>query len=414
MKKAISLTLTLAMLLMLVLSGCGGSGAATAPAEDAAEPAPAEEPVEEAPQEDAEEAAPEGSEDASSEFAGYASAEAVEEVANKERVTDGEGLDAYYHLTMTCPDNPTSLNGQLVGDYVDYVYEATDGHVEIEVYYSATLCGINESYSAVAGGLVDIADFRNNMVTNLTRFNIISQAGLNLKHLASSYEDIMVPLMEKFPSVAAEVEDFEVLAYFANENSSGIHTLASAGLVKTPEDVKDKRLITINEFSNTMFGSAGAANVNLESTDWATAFSTGLADGIYIANGLISAFSLQEVLTNHTMLDPSSLDTSTGMWVISKKMFEKLPAEYQDVLKGYQSTIEEINIPMREQDNIDALAAFDAAGGTTYYVTEEEQAEWDKYVQIALDEYIDNLIASGITDAREILDYIIELNDALD
>lgn len=75
--------------------------------------------------------------------------------------------DDTYTLTISSQTAESSTNAQWLRAVADQISEATDGKVELQIYYSSTLVGETDVVSAIRDGLCDGGEVPMGRNTNL-------------------------------------------------------------------------------------------------------------------------------------------------------------------------------------------------------------------------------------------------------
>lgn len=207
------------------------------------------------------------------------------------------------------------------------VEEKTNGEVQVEVYSGSQL-GNDEDVleQAIVGAGVGV-------ITDPGRLsNYVYDIGvLQAPYIVDNYEDALKLFeTETYKGLEKEIENsgFEILSF---NYYQGERELFTKNPVKSPEDLKGQRIRSSG--SQVVTSTLEAMGANTSVLAWSEAYQAlqqQVIEGVEVHLSAAVGSSMQEVtkylaFTGHQQL-------LTGL-VISKNWFDKLPAEYQEVLK---------------------------------------------------------------------------------
>ena len=270
----------------------------------------------------------------------------------------------------------------------DYVAEKTDGKFQIEVYPSGTLGWEREVLESMQLGTMAMTfASASPFASFVPAYNFYSLPGLfkSTDHLSAVFND------ESIQAKLLEVSAEKGLLPFGTTQSQFRDTFLNSNPVRTPEDLKNKKIRVMGV--PILVDTYKALGANVTTTAWAELYSAlqlGVVDGIDHIPAAVQSMKFYEIL-NYASRIP--LFASPMLIVVSKPLYDKLPAEYQGILtEGIKETVEVTNRLANEatQSSMDFLAEQGMEYGTpdptpflatVKPVREKYTAELDPWVQ---------------------------------
>ncbi|MXN66183.1 C4-dicarboxylate ABC transporter substrate-binding protein [Stappia sp. GBMRC 2046] len=282
--------------------------------------------------------------------------------------------------------------GQNLQLFKDEVEKNSNGDITVEIYDSAQLYKDNEVPQAVGSGAIEMG------VASLTRYvgDIPAVDVFYMPFLLNSEELVRKAVAPDSPvrgpiDAAIEETGSKVLWWQAY---GGVVLLSNGGPVKTPEDVKGKKVRVFGKTLGTWIEAAGGAPTLISGSEQYIAYQRGTVDiGMTGVSGVKSR-NLWEVMDTITVTNNADIEFIV---VVNKDFWEGLPEEHKEIIQA--AALKAENTVRDEMSNIEA-AAFDAArenGMTVYEPTEEEIDAWKAAAQPVYDQY---LAASGDLGAK--------------
>ncbi|MBS6956012.1 MAG: TRAP transporter substrate-binding protein [Enterocloster asparagiformis] len=367
MKKMLSLALSASM--VLSLAACGGSGKTESTA---------------APSAAATEAA---SEAASSE----AGSEAGSEVA-------ASGLDALDPVTLTIysPGNENSVPTKTILEYKKLVEEASGGKITLDAHHSGELGNDAEALQSARMGTIDIIFAGTSGFTEFYDKAKILDLPFLFDSAEQAYDVVNGEIGEK---IFADLPSTGLI--YLSEGDNGMRHISTTNRpVHTAADVEGLKLrVPTSQMYLDCWEALGANPVALALNELAIALSNGTAEGQDNAT--------YHLVANATYDDIKYFSFINYMWMgctmaANAESWDKLPAEYQDILKEQAKvaakysfdTIAEDNKAATEtlkaagvefDENPDIQSFIDKLGGNDYYLRYKDEP-W--YNQEILDEIL--------------------------
>ena len=295
--------------------------------------------------------------------------------ANEE--STGEAKQIVFKLADNSPLSTPLCEANV--KFSEYVDEATNGAIKIEVYPDAQLGNENETIEQVKAGVLD-----------LTRVNIIQ-----LVQYVDNYQVFNLPYMFRDDAQRWAVCDGPIGQELSQElfDATSIHNLAyldsgwrcfytTKKAVKSVADLKGLKIRVMNSDSNiAMIKAFGAVATPMAYADVFSALQTGVIDGAENDYVSYDTSGHSEVAKNYTV---DRHTAGFGVILMSDKAKNKLTAEqYQIVMDCAQRAAEWQRGAMLEQEN--ASKAKVLASGST--INEVNVEEFQNVVQPVYEQY---------------------------
>lgn len=270
-------------------------------------------------------------------------------------------------------------HAELLQEWADKIYEATDGEVTITIYPSATLLGETDLISGVKAGIADIVNIPTRMFED--QFPLTCIFGMPLMPPLPLGDPEIGPEMwaeleDKFPELKAEYADFKEL--FNNPSTGAwIHmTQAWGQAVQLPEDLEGAKLLAFGNPMMQLLESVGASPTFVDIADLYTSVDRGLLQGIVLAPGGIVEMGLYPLLTYHTIF-PSGLEQGGGATVMNLDTWNSLSDDAQEAFEDLNVWMTEMSWQLELDSDAEAVATLEAEEGHVFVtLTAEEEQEW--------------------------------------
>jgi TRAP-type C4-dicarboxylate transport system substrate-binding protein len=205
--------------------------------------------------------------------------------------------------------------------------KAANVGLEIQVYPGASLFKPNEQWNAIVGGQLDITSFPLDYASGKVRaFGATLMPGLVRSHERAARLNNS-PFMKE---IKAKIEQAGVIvlsdAWLAGAIAS------KKGCIRTPNDVKGLKIRSAGPTFAAMWQRAGASIVSVPSSEVYNALQTGVADATDTSSGSFVSFRVYEQVKCLTAPGQNALWFMYEPVLMSKKSFDKLNKQQQDVL----------------------------------------------------------------------------------
>ncbi len=224
-------------------------------------------------------------------------------------------------------DPVTSNNGKFYQAWADQIFEATDGHVKIVLYGSASLAAAADVGEMVETGGVDIGWVFTSFYAGqfpLTDVTTIPLVGFGN---SVSTTKTLWDLYDKYPELQAEWENYKLLNLYGNP---GMIFCSVDAPVETPDDLKGLVLRTPAGPITTLVTNLGASPIVMAPPDMYEALEKRNITGYVFEPAGITNFKLEEV-TNYAT-DMPLYNGAFGL-VMNWDKWNSLPPEYQAIIE---------------------------------------------------------------------------------
>ena len=199
--------------------------------------------------------------------------------------------------------------------------------LEIQVYPGASLFKPNEQWNAMVNGQLDISSFPLDYASGKVRaFGATLMPGLVRNHeRAARMND-----SQFLKDIKAKIEKAGVIvlsdAWLAGAIAS------KKGCIRKPDDIKGLKVRSAGPTFAAMWQQAGASIVSIPSNEVYNALQTGVADATDTSSGSFVSFRIYEQVKCLTAPGDNALWFMYEPVLMSKKNFEKLNKQQQEVL----------------------------------------------------------------------------------
>jgi TRAP-type C4-dicarboxylate transport system substrate-binding protein len=288
-------------------------------------------------------------------------------------------------------------------EWMDKIVADTDGQVEFDVYWGATLISREESCTELIAGVADVAYIGPGY----------SAAGYDIDKgiLAFSYgvpgydarRFIFDTIWDEFPEYRAEFADMKIMC----SSVSSTYQLLTNTPVRTLDDLSGLRIKATGSFID-MINALGGEGISLPMGDVYTGLQKNDIQGALVPYSTIQAFSFYEVADYMTILDLTSACRPAR--AMNLDAYNSLPADIQQIFDDSREYWEERDDYYRDSEDVDGRE-----------LGEQEGMEFIELSAEDLDTVYDSLdpimrdVAAGLDDkglpGTEIYERIRELVD---
>src|SRR5881227_3898111 len=245
--------------------------------------------------------------------------------------------------------------------------------LDVQVYPGASLFKPNEQWNALVNGQLDISSFPLDYASGKERaFGATLMPGLVRNHeRAARLGD------SKFmKEIRAKIEKAGVIvlsdAWLAGAVAS------KKGCIRTPADIKGLKIRSAGPTFASMWQAAGASIVSIPSNDVYNALQTGVADATDTGTGSFVSFRLYEQVKCITAPGDNALWFMYEPVLMSKKSFDRLNKQQQEVLlKAGKKAEEFFNQATKKLDD-EMVKVFKDHNVEVVTLTSQEYDQWVK------------------------------------
>ena len=250
--------------------------------------------------------------------------------------------------------------------FAELVEERTNGRVEVKVFPNAQLGNELELAEGLRLGSVD---FSTSSVGNIPP--LIPKAGLlGLPYLIQSKEhrELLAAADGRFYTAFAKaVEDTDVGIKLLGLVTAGVRNLFnSARPVATPDDLKGLKIrVMTSDVQVKSWQAFGAVPTPLPYSEVYTALVSRVVDG---AEGAAHHYFQQKFNEGAKYFSLTEHMVAMGLFMMSQKTFDKLPAEIQEVIVGAGAEASVYERQVDDEQNTKYLAQMEEMGSTVVEV----------------------------------------------
>jgi TRAP-type C4-dicarboxylate transport system substrate-binding protein len=231
-----------------------------------------------------------------------------------------------FEFSLSMHDPVTSSNGKFYQAWADEIGKATDGHVKITLFGSATLASAADVGAMVESGGVDIGWVYTSFYKG--QFPLTDVLTLPLSGFGDPVvgTNILWDLYEKYPQLASEWDSFKLLNLYANP---GMIFCSSDKPIDSTDDLKGLVLRTPAGPITDYVTKLGASPIVMGPPDIYEAMQKKNISAYIFEPAGITNFKLQDVTKYFT--DLPLYDGAFGL-VMNLDKWNSLPKEYQDAI----------------------------------------------------------------------------------
>ena len=315
-------------------------------------------------------------------------------------------------ITLTfSTQNPETGWGQVeaLKPWVDQIEKATNGKLNIKVYYSQTLNKGPDTWQAVKDGIADIGWCFHAYWPGMTSLSdVISLPSLPFK-TAEEASGALWKLYEKYPQIREQYKDNHILLLYT---TIPYFLITTKKQVKTLEDIKGLKIRMMGGPSTEMMKLLGGVPVSVPMPENYMAMQKGVTDGMGAPWEAVDSFRLYEVVKYYTL--------DVGFPVVyfsiamNKNKWNSLPADIQAAFNGasglmgsrfwgrnFMDTAKGPTIAKAEKQGYEV---------NIYDLPKQEQQRW---LQVAgkpvWNNWLEKMKNEGHPEAKEILDTLLAM-----
>ncbi len=387
-KKVLSIILVGALVASLgAMAGCSNS------AEKDEEKAEKEEEKADTEEEKADEAEEEGKEEKAEKDEEKADKDEAKAEEDEEKAESKEydlsGLDdsETYTLLVTSHDPENSATGQFLTDWADSVMEASENHLDIQVYHGATLAGPTGTIDAITDGTADIGWGLQSFYADMFPVTEVFMLPLLDIDRATQGSEAIWEFYQTTDYMDEEYEDYHVLLLHTNCQSP-------ISTVKTKiEELSDMEGMQIRGNSGpptTFIQNLGANPVSVSINDLYSNLDKGTLDGCITDWHAISSFKLDETLAWYA---DENIGVSTYFLLMNKDKYEELPEVLQQILDDQSA--DAIQYTTAWDDVEDEMKATVEDEGKLYNFDDQTRSDLEDVAKETVDQWIEKTNGLG-------------------
>ena len=260
------------------------------------------------------------------------------------------------NLTVYSPGNVESVPTKTIIEYARLVEEASGGKITLTVHHSGELGNDAEALQSIRLGTIDIIFAGTSGYTEFYDKAKILDLPFLFKNAEQAYEVVNGDIGEQIFADLGNVG----LVYLSEGDNGMRHISTTNRPIHTAADVEGLKIrVPTSQMYLDCWEALGANPVALALNELAIALSNGTAEGQDNAT--------YHLVANATYDDIKYFSYINYMWMgctmtANAGVWNKLPAEYQEILKEQAKVAAKYSFDTIAQDNVTAQATLEAAG----------------------------------------------------
>ena len=260
------------------------------------------------------------------------------------------------NLTIYSPGNVESVPTKTIIEYARLVEEASGGKITLTVHHSGELGNDAEALQSIRLGTIDIIFAGTSGYTEFYDKAKILDLPFLFKNAEQAYEVVNGDIGEQIFADLSNVG----LVYLSEGDNGMRHISTTNRPIHTAADVEGLKIrVPTSQMYLDCWEALGANPVALALNELAIALSNGTAEGQDNAT--------YHLVANATYDDIKYFSYINYMWMgctmtANAGVWNKLPAEYQEILKEQAKVAAKYSFDTIAQDNVTAQATLEAAG----------------------------------------------------
>jgi TRAP-type C4-dicarboxylate transport system substrate-binding protein len=308
--------------------------------------------------------------------------------------------------------SPTSVDGAIMPEIAQAIEERTGGMVKVELYYFGTLTPVTEILDSVRTGLADIGDINPAYTPGVlpkTEIKALPQ----LWPVGEAGEAWLDEIAEAYLNDEWEDTGLKVISW----NRYGIspwfvYQIWSREPLRSLDDFEGQQVGTFTEAMATALASIGFAPLHIPGSESYMNLEQGVSDCHAMIVMAAKSEHFEEVCSAVTKINLSAAPLSA--MAMNIESYNNLPSDLRDIvveeLTNYtDSTYEGMRDAVDESwQHFESTPDFEIIE-----LTEAEHQIIAEAVEPALENWIVNAEAAGMSDAREFAEYCLEVRDSI-
>ena len=256
--------------------------------------------------------------------------------------------------------------------YADEVKKATNGEVEIQIFWSEALAKAKENLTLLRTGAIDMAAMSPGYFPSERPFYCIANSiAMGMDNICQS-SAIMKAFMGKIPAFKEEERRNKIRVLFFHLLNP--YLLVTKEPVTKLSDFKGKKFRTWGEDLPVLFKAAGATPVTIFMPEIYENLQRGVIDGCPFCVDLVVSYKIYEVARHITEVVIWE-GPAWGLW-ISEKTWQKLSPRNQKILVETAERARKREITTTAEAGVSARAFLEEKGVQFHEFPAEELAKW--------------------------------------
>jgi len=311
-----------------------------------------------------------------------------------------EAAETTLRITLQLPLK--SHLGQNLVLFKEEVEKSSNGEIAVEIYDSAQLYKDKEVPQAVGSGAIEMG------VASLTRYvGDVPAVDIFYMPFMFNSEDLVRKATAKASPVRAPIDaaiegtGSKVLWWQAY---GGAIMLSNGGPLKTPEDIKGKKVRVFGKTLGSFIEAVGGSPTLISGSEQYLAYQRGTVDAGMTGVSGVKSRSLWQVMDTITVTNHADIEFIV---VVNNDFWNGLPDKHKELITAAAEKAEQNVRDRVAQIEADAFKVATDNGMAVYKLSEEEVAAWKAGAQPVIDQYLKDSGDLGV----QLLDAAAKLND---
>ncbi|MBF7083641.1 TRAP transporter substrate-binding protein [Desulfallas sp. Bu1-1] len=274
-----------------------------------------------------------------------------------------------YTLNLNCPYPPPVYEWESKyiahEKFAERVKEATNGQVNIKIYYNGQLSSTDQALDSLKRGVTDMESSTSYWGGTVPESDVIWLPFWSKGHQHAMHVMRETKIGEMFEE-AYHKQGVKVLFYWP----VSIEGLISTEPIKTYADMKGKKLRMGSSMWPTWFKEMGVTPINVAPSEQYEAMMRGTMDGTIYVLYSIDTYKFHEVAKNLTL--PGFIDPFLCYVLVNEKKWNELPPDLQKKIEEVAAQTEKEAIAGSEKLTNSILQICDEKGVTVTKLSKEE------------------------------------------
>ena len=287
------------------------------------------------------------------------------------------------------------------------IEEKSNGRVKIKTYFSESLLKYDTTIRGTSSGLADISFVDPGLFTGQFNLNLVFTRMIMDIPTKEAATKAFRELIRTNPALNKELEA-KGIRWISIMAMPGFNIHTTHGPIKTPADMKGKKISIMGKDPALWVQSLKGAPVQLAPGDWYMSLSRGLVEGQFVHWAAIDSFKLAEVFKYHTLLGEEGAQPSFSGYVVNLKTWNKLPKDLQDIIIEAYDWAGDGNMESLSDEVSRAISTSKEKGDTFIRLTPDELKGWSNTMVPVNKKWIEETEAHGLP-AKKTFDQLMEL-----
>jgi len=300
---------------------------------------------------------------------------------------------------------PTHIQSKLAEAWCQEVEKRTNGAVKVDYFPGQTLTKAKQCYDGTVEGLSDLGF--SVLAYTRGRFPVISAVDLPLGYSSGMVATQVINKVYK-KYMPKEFDDVKVM-YLHAHGPGLVHTKGK--VVNQMEDMKGLKF-RAHGTSALVVKALGGTPVPKPMPETYEMLQKGVVDGAVYPFEADKGWKLGEV-TDYAVAAFDAAYTTSFFVVMNKDKWNALSADAQKAIEGINEEWIVKHGEAWDSSDVEGIRYFLNQGGTIIGLDKKEMARWKAAVAPIVGDYVAGAKKKGISNAQEIVDYIVKTLDEL-